>query len=61
MKDELSQTEIEYILEQMKSCKREHPKAKVYYDTVKRQVVISYPLPDDFMRIKDVKFNNIES
>jgi hypothetical protein len=55
MKD-LQIEQMEILLGEMKSCKRENPKAKVVYDLERNEILITYPLPIDFNKFR--KHNN---
>jgi hypothetical protein len=48
--------QLEYIIGQMRSLQEQYPKAKVVYDFEERRVLITFPLPEDFVKIKDIKF-----
>ena len=48
--------QIEFLLGIMKSAQAEHPKATIYYDWENTEMRITYPLPNDFNKIKDIKF-----
>lgn len=50
MKTEINKEQLKIVLNQMEAIEKEHPKANVYYDTEKQQIVISYPLPKDYFR-----------
>lgn len=48
--------QFEFLIGYMKSVQKEHPKATVYYDFESREVRITYPLPKDFERLKEINF-----
>ena len=39
---------------QVAECAHEHPKAHVFYDTETHEIRITYPLPDDLLRLQRV-------
>lgn len=57
MQQEFNEEQLEVILKQVRSIKKQHPKANVSYDIAKQRIVISYPLPDDYFKIQQIKFN----
>ncbi len=57
MKDELLREHMEIIIGEMKRLEAEHPKAKVTYDTEKQRINITYPLPNDYWKLKEIKIN----
>lgn len=48
--------QIEFLLNDMRRLQADHPKARVVYDFDRREVLITYPLPEDFFTIKSIKF-----
>ena len=56
---ELTIAQIELLLGEMKACQRDHPKAKVIYDTEQQRLFITYPLPQDLLPLKRVDFKEI--
>jgi hypothetical protein len=52
MKKELTTTEIEFILGQMKALESEHPKARILFDLERMRVEITYPLPKDMLKVQ---------
>lgn len=43
------------IMSQMNKLQRDHPKAVVVFDTERRRVEITYPLPPDFYKLTNLK------
>ena len=52
MKPKLTIEDIEILLKTMKKAQVEHTKANIKYDTERNEVLITYPLPNDFMQVQ---------
>jgi len=52
MSKEINKEQLKIVLSKMEAIEKEHPKANVYYDTEREQIVISYPLPKDYFQFK---------
>lgn len=50
----LNSQQIEFILGQIKSLELQYPGSSVYFDIGENRVIIEYPLPKDFYKIKAV-------
>lgn len=53
MKKRLTSREIHVILSEMQRAEDEHPKAKVLFDIELKEILITYPLPQDFIKVSD--------
>jgi hypothetical protein len=58
MKEELTKEQLEIILREIDLYKAKFPEASVTYDTEKRRINITYPLPENIWEIKNIKINN---
>ena len=56
MKIQITITELEMILGEMKRLQIKNPKARVVYDIERMNIYITYPLPKDFGKISKVEF-----
>jgi hypothetical protein len=49
----LNEFDLEFILGQIKTLKKEHPKAEVVYNVDEKCVQILYPLPKDYLKLSE--------
>lgn len=52
---EINLHQLECVIEQMKHCQKEHPKARIMFNLEYQRVDITYPLPKDYFELKDIK------
>jgi len=57
MINELDIELVERVLQSLKEIQKQHPKAKVVYDTEREDIIISYPLARDYWEMRKIKFN----
>ena len=55
---ELNIEQTKFLLQEMEGLQVEHPKANILYDTERGRINITYPLPRDFDKFKDIKIYN---
>ena len=48
---------MEFLLSDMRRIQEQHPKANISYDTVRCRIYITYPLPIDFLELKDINID----
>jgi hypothetical protein len=58
MNNRITKQELEFVVGMMNSAEKEHPKAKVVFDIERQEVLITYPLPQDFKAITGGIINN---
>lgn len=58
MKEELTIEQMEISIKEMRRFKEEHPKANISYDTKNHRINITYPLPNNYWELKDIKIDN---
>lgn len=52
MKQKYSIELMEVILKTMKEAKKEYPEADITWHSELNEILVSYPLPSDFMQVK---------
>lgn len=55
MNKQLDINSLEFVLGQMKTYQKEHPKATIVYDIEQAQILITYPLPPDFDKVSKLR------
>ena len=56
---ELNLEQLEYTVGMMKSLRKDHPKANVTFSTEDMRVHITCPMPNDYLKIKEIRFTEI--
>lgn len=57
---QLAISTMQMILGEMERLQKEHPKATVLYDQERDQILITYPLPVDYFKLKEVGIKELK-
>lgn len=56
--EEYSREALEIVVSQIRWCESQHPKANVTFDSTKNRINITYPLPEDFYKLQEVRLSS---